>query len=255
MKSLAKLGPKLASLGSDILAKVVQWFGDMINKAVEYGPKFVDSLVEKVKNLPKELGNILVNGIKKVTKFGSDIKNSAKNAGEKLVSSLKDAIKGLPSDIREIGNHIIDGFWNGINDKLDWLTGKIKEFANSVTDKLKSFFGIHSPSRVMRDQVGKYLALGVAEGVDMYKDKVHAAMKRLATEAQDVSDIYNIVDIDDVKKHMPKPDPKGPSSGGGSTTNNNTYTFVQNNTSPKSLNRLEIYRQTKNLIKLKPEVT
>lgn len=255
MKALAKLGPHLATFGSNILAKVISWFGDMISKAAEYGQKFVDGLVEKVKNLPKELGNILVNGIKKVTEFGSDIKNAAKNAGEKLVSNLKDAIKGLPSDIREIGNHIIDGFWNGINDKLDWLTGKIKGFANSVTDKLKSFFGIHSPSRVMRDQIGKYLALGVAEGVDMYKDKVHAAMKRLATEAQDVSDIDDIIDIDDVKKHMPKPNPGGGGTGGSTTNNNNTYNFVQNNNSPKALSRLEIYRQTKNLIKLKPEVT
>ena len=89
----------------------------------------------------------------------------------------------------------------------------------------------------------------------MYKDKVHAAMKRLATEAQDVSDIDDIDIIDDVKKHMPKPNPGGGGTGGSTTNNNNTYNFVQNNNSPKALSRLEIYRQTKNLIKLRPEVT
>ena len=49
-----------------------------------------------------------------------------------------------------------------------WIIDKIGGFASSVVSSIKDFFGIHSPSRVMRDQVGKYLAMGVGIGYEKY---------------------------------------------------------------------------------------
>ena len=43
--------------------------------------------------------------------------------------------------------------------------GKIRRWASGIVDEIKAAFGIHSPSTVMRDEVGKNLALGVAEGL------------------------------------------------------------------------------------------
>lgn len=121
-------------------------------------------------------------------------------------------------------------------------------------DKLKNFFGIHSPSRRARDEIGKFLDLGVADGVDLYKHKVYESLRRIVDEAKSVTD--EGFNLDDVKKHMPRPKSGGGGEGGSTTNNTTTYNFVQNNTSPKPLNRLEIYRQTKNLIDpRKPEVS
>lgn len=115
-------------------------------------------------------------------------------------------------------------------------------------------FDIHSPSRRARDEIGKFLDLGVADGVDLYKHKVYESLRRIVDEAKSVTD--EGFNLDDVKKHMPRPKSGGGGEGGSTTNNTTTYNFVQNNTSPKPLNRLEIYRQTKNLIDpRKPEVS
>ena len=48
---------------------------------------------------------------------------------------------------------------------------KIGDFASGVVDGIKDFFGIHSPSRVMRDMIGKYLPPGIAIGFEMAMPK------------------------------------------------------------------------------------
>lgn len=226
----------------------------MVAKAAEYGLKFVNGLAEKIESIPDKLKDIFDKGIQKVVEFGGKLKEKAKDAGRKFVETIKDAIKGLPDDIKDIGGHLIEGFWDGITDKFGWLTDKLEGFADGVMDKLKNFFGIHSPSRRARDEIGKFLDLGVADGVDMYKHKVYESLRRIVDEAKSVTD--EGFNLDDVKKHMPRPKSGGGGECGLTTNNTTTYNFVQNNSSPKPLNRLEIYRQTKNLINpKKPEVS
>lgn len=96
----------------------------------------------------------------------------------KFSSSLTSAKQGF-SKIKQIGKDLLTGLWDGINDKFSWLTGKIKSFANNVTDKLKSFFKIKSPSRVMRDEVGKQLVAGIIAGIDAEKDNAKKSAQEL----------------------------------------------------------------------------
>ena len=67
-----------------------------------------------------------------------------------------------------IGRNIVRGLWNGISDMTGWIISKIQGFGSSVLNGIKDFFGIHSPSRVFRDQVGKMLALGLGVGFEKY---------------------------------------------------------------------------------------
>ena len=55
----------------------------------------------------------------------------------------------------------------GIKNAKDWLIGKVKEWCGNILDGIKSFFGIHSPSKVFKDEIGTNLALGLGE--DVYK--------------------------------------------------------------------------------------
>ncbi len=68
---------------------------------------------------------------------------------------------GVMSDI---GLNLVKGIWNGISDATGWILGKIKGFGQSIVDGIKSFFGIHSPSVLFKEEIGKNLALGVGEG-------------------------------------------------------------------------------------------
>ena len=65
----------------------------------------------------------------------------------------------------------------GISDAASWIWGKISGFCNQIVDKIKGFFGIHSPSKVFNEEVGKFLALGLGEGFSDNIGNVYKQMK------------------------------------------------------------------------------
>ena len=86
----------------------------------------------------------------------------------KIIKSMINAFKQRVSDFKNIGKNLLNGIWEGIKNTKDWLLNKIKGFAKTITDGIKSFFGIHSPSKLFRNEIGKNLILGV--GVAFEKD-------------------------------------------------------------------------------------
>lgn len=86
----------------------------------------------------------------------------------KIIKSMVSAFKQGVSDFKNIGKNLLNGLWEGIKNTKDWLLNKIKGFAKTITDGIKSFFGIHSPSKLFRNEIGKNLILGV--GVAFEKD-------------------------------------------------------------------------------------
>lgn len=86
----------------------------------------------------------------------------------KIIKSMVSAFKQGVSDFKNIGKNLLNGLWEGIKNTKDWLLNKIKGFAKTITNGIKSFFGIHSPSKLFRNEIGKNLILGV--GVAFEKD-------------------------------------------------------------------------------------
>ena len=78
----------------------------------------------------------------------------------------------------EIGKNIVSGIWNGISNMASWLWNRISGWCNSIFNSIKSFFGIHSPSKLFADDVGKMLGLGVGEGFDDSLNSVYKDMQR-----------------------------------------------------------------------------
>lgn len=74
-------------------------------------------------------------------------------------------IKRPFSNMWQVGKDIVQGLWNGIGDMAGWIKGKIEGFGGDIMGKLKSFFKIHSPSRLLRDKIGKMLGLGIGDGI------------------------------------------------------------------------------------------
>lgn len=68
-------------------------------------------------------------------------------------------------DWGQVGRDIIAGIGNGISSMGKWLAQKAVDAVNGAKDAIKNFFGIHSPSRVMRDEVGKMIGEGLAIGI------------------------------------------------------------------------------------------
>ena len=93
-----------------------------------------------------------------------------------IVTNIKSAFSGMVSSMSSIGKNIVQGLWNGISSMVSWITGKIKGFTDGVVSGVKSFFGIKSPSTVMRDQVGKYIGQGVGVGISEQADYIQRSL-------------------------------------------------------------------------------
>ena len=88
------------------------------------------------------------------------------------------AMFNVGKKIFEVGKNIVVGLWNGISNSLAWIKNKITGWVGNVMKFIKKLFGIHSPSTVMRDEVGKYLAEGLGVGFDDELDNVYKDMQR-----------------------------------------------------------------------------
>jgi phage-related protein len=78
-------------------------------------------------------------------------------------SGIIGKITSAIGDVSSIGRNIIDGIVKGLNPAN--VVSKMKEIAASALGAVKNFLGIKSPSRVMRDQVGKMIGFGLADGI------------------------------------------------------------------------------------------
>lgn len=151
---------------SNTYERIKQFGIDSVNKAKETGENFIKNLIDVVKTLPEKLWEWLLHTYEKVTQFVSDISEKAKEGAETMEKNLLDGLSELPSKIFEVGKNIVEGLWNGITSMGDWLKEKMGEFADGILEGMKDALGIESPSKVFRDEVGKYIAQGVGVGFE-----------------------------------------------------------------------------------------
>lgn len=216
--------------------KIITWGANMKTKAKETASSFLDNVINTIKNLPSRIWTWLQNTISKAADFARQLPEKGKQAAQDLFDNIVNKIKEIPGEMLSIGSDIVEGLWNGINDMGQWVKDKISGFSEGVLDGIKDFFGVHSPSVVMEKQVGQFLPMGLAEGI---KDKTKTAVNAMKTMGQKM-----MAPAQNIKDSL-----AGAGAVAGTGTSSIVQNFTQNNYSPKSLSRLEIYRQSKNLLK------
>lgn len=197
--------------------------------------KFVDNAVNFIKELPGKIWTWLSQTIEKVKEWGGKLIKNGIDAAKNLVSNVVNFIKDLPGKIVEVGGNIVKGLWDGMCNMIGWLKRKIEDFGNSILNGIKDFFGIHSPSRLMRDEIGKWIPKGIAVGIEANAKSALNTMKNLSADLVGTTKTTLLNSSNDLKFDAKKPKV--------------VYNFYQTNNSPKHLSRLEIYRQSKNLLK------
>ena len=146
----------------------------LIEKAPEIIQKLVDALIENFPKIIKAGGELIGKLVMGIT--GSVWK--ILEVAPQLISTLVNGIKNMYGEIKNTGKYLVEGLWNGLLNKADWLYDKVKSFAKNIIGNIKKALGIHSPSTVMRDEVGKYLAQGLGVGFDKELDSVYNDMQR-----------------------------------------------------------------------------
>lgn len=153
---------------------IVQWGGDIINKGIEVVTDFVNGVVEWFVTLPGRIWDAIVGAVRKIGDWGSDIVEKGLEGAQNLVDTVIEKVEELPGMLADVGKWLVEGLWDGIKGAKDWLFDKVGGFCDGVVDGFKDFFGINSPSRVLRDLVGKFLPQGIAVG---FEDEMPKSIK------------------------------------------------------------------------------
>lgn len=149
------------------------WNG--IQSIVSAGVNAVSSVVSSVLNALSNTWSGVWNTVKNLasnawTGITNTVRNGV-NAVGNTVSGIGGKIKGAFSNagswLVSAGNNIIQGLINGIKGAIGNAVAAVKGAASSIVNAAKSALGIHSPSRVFRDEVGKMIPAGLGVGVEM----------------------------------------------------------------------------------------
>ena len=146
---------KLINAIVDNLPKILEMGITLIVKLAEGLIKAIPQLVSKIPQIITSLLNGIKNYFGKMLSIGGD-----------LLGKVKEGITRGISGMLDVGKNLVHGLWNGINNAKQWVLDKIKGFGKSILNGIKSFFGIHSPSTLFRDEIGSNLALGIGEGFE-----------------------------------------------------------------------------------------
>ena len=189
----SKLPGKIWEFLTSAWQKVSVWTSDMWNKFREMCINVFNVVVEWFSQLPGKLWNFLMQAIQKVGEFASNMRNKGSEAGRWFLDTLINIVSQIPSQMINIGKNIVQGVWNGIQSMASTFMNNVKNFFGSIVQGAKDALGIHSPSREMRDEVGKWIPAGVGVGIER-------AMPDLERQLQE--DMENLTNV----KFTPKVD-------------------------------------------------
>ena len=149
------------------LVKTIDW-----KELIASGNRILLSITDGILNAIPSLIDALPDLIEAIIDFLTDpetvielVKGAVKLVF-KLIEKLPEIFMHLISAMGRIGINLIEGLWEGISKAGAWLWDQITGFFGGIVDGIKGFFGIHSPSTLFRDEIGKNLALGLGDGFD-----------------------------------------------------------------------------------------
>mgnify|MGYP002507952103 FL=1 len=193
------MGKKAIEAGTNFINNIVSWFNqlperinnwfkqayqkavefdtNMRNKAVELGTKFINSITTWFQQLPGKIKAWFDNTIQKANEFKNNMIQKAKDTGREFGNWLKTSLQNLPNQMMTIGRDIVRGVWQGIVNMKNTFMNNVKSFFGGIVDGAKAALGIHSPSREMRDEVGKWIPAGVEVGIKREMPKLNETVQ------------------------------------------------------------------------------
>ena len=178
---------KIIDLALELIITLAIGLVDAIPKLVEKVPEIIVKLVDKLTD-PEMLGKIIKAALVLIVELARgliialpELLKMPKTIIENLVNKIKERVTS--TDWGKIGSDIIKGICDGFGRIGQYITNKVNEVKDAITNKFKSIFGIHSPSKLMADTIGFNISAGIGEGIeegipDALKD-ANKAMKQL----------------------------------------------------------------------------
>lgn len=179
----SELPGKIWEFLQQAIQKIKDWGAQTLTNAKTGATNTLNAISSTIQQLPGKIWTFLQQAVQKFVEWGSNMISTGKQKMGEVVNAVVNTLKSIPGKVVSIGSDIVKGLWNGITDMAGWVKGKIAGWCGSFVEGFKHALGIASPSRVMRDEVGRYLAEGVAVGMEDNMKSVNRAAQGLRDAA------------------------------------------------------------------------
>lgn len=186
LNGLLVSAPQIIQQAFDMLTEWYTTIIDMLPTILQSGVDMIlsllDGLISNAPKIIKQAGTMLINFVAEIASHLPEIlQKGIEIIGELLagiiekVPDLIGEVPGIIADLGEafldkdwgsIGLNIIKGIASGITGAIGTIVDAAKNAAKNAYDAACDFLGINSPSRLFRDKVGKYMALGMGIGFE-----------------------------------------------------------------------------------------
>lgn len=182
---------EIITAGFDLLIGLIDGITGCIPTLLEKLPEIINGLVKTLTN-PENLGKLITSGYNLIVALAEGLPKAIPDvllAIPRIISAIVDEL--MKKDWLQVGIDVLRGIADGLVAGVSFIWDKICEMGEKIMDSVKSFFGIKSPSRLFRDEVGTYLAQGIGVGFENEMSKVTKDMQKAVP-----SDFDTVVNAD-----------------------------------------------------------
>lgn len=185
--------PLIVDAAIQIMVALINGLVQSLPKLITMVPRIIMTIVSTLIN---NIGKIYDTGAQILKSLGEGISSMIGNLGATIGNIVKSIINwfiNLPGEMANTGRNIIQGLINGVKNMASNAIEAVKDVGRGILNGIKGVLGIHSPSKVFRDQIGKNLALGLEEGFTNEMKNVTSEMQSAIPTNFDVNGSYNNV--------------------------------------------------------------
>lgn len=166
VEQLTILLPQIISAGVEIIAALASGIGENLPTLI---PAVVDALITITEGLIDHIDLLIIAAGQLIAGLAQGLIEAIPRLIGRLPEIISAIVNGLLKGLAAIGmvgQQLVEGLWNGIKNAGQWLYDKLSGWVSDILGWIKGLFGIHSPSKVFADEVGKFIPPGITLGVE-----------------------------------------------------------------------------------------
>ena len=152
---------------------------DAICDAFEAAGNWIGDVCKSIGDFFVNLGKGIADAIMNIINWFASLPGKA----VEMAQGIFNAVASLHGKMLDIGKTIVNDIWEGVSGAAGWLFDQVGNFCSSIWEGITGFFGIHSPSTLMKETVGKNIGYGIGDGVIDSISYVENAMADLGESA------------------------------------------------------------------------
>lgn len=166
VEQLTSLLPQIVSAGGEIIVSLAGGIGENLPALI---PAAVDAVIEVASGLVANIDKLIVAAGQLIGGLAQGLIEAIPRLVYRLPEIISAITAGLlkgMASIGMVGQQLVEGLWNGIKNAGQWLYDKLSGWVSDILGWIKGFLGIHSPSKVFADEIGKFIPPGITLGVE-----------------------------------------------------------------------------------------